>query len=280
MKDILKLIRVKHWIKNFLIFIPLLCSKSFDYNSIIMTIIGYFAFSLSCSFIYIINDIRDIDNDRNDARKKNRPLPSGRISIKNAVIISIIVLCISIFLNLYANRSLYSLSLIVLLIYLVINIMYSFGLKNVAIIDILLLSFGFVLRIYYGACLIDVEVSNWLFLTILSFSLFMGIGKRKKELVKGKNVRKVLVKYTENFLNGYQNIFVALTFMFYSLWAMEQNKYIIYTVVFIFFIFMRYSLLLDSGDEGDPTTIIYKDKTLFAAVGLYGIVFSLLFILF
>ena len=280
MKDILNLIRIKHWIKNFLIFIPLLCSKSFGTDSIVSAIIGFFAFSFACSFIYIINDIKDIENDKNHPRKKKRPLPSGRVSIKKAVIIAIVILIASMGLNYVAVNTIFSISLAVLCSYLAINIGYSLGLKNVAIIDILLLSLGFIIRVYYGACLIDVEVSNWLFLTILSFSLFMGIGKRKKELAKGKQVRKVLVKYTEDFFNAYQQIFVALTFVFYALWAMEQNKYIIYTVIMVFFIFMRYSLILDSGDEGDPTTIVYKDKILLVSILLFGVVFSALFIAF
>ncbi len=279
MKDILKLIRVKHWVKNFIIFIPLVCSKMISQHNVTMSMVGFLSFSFSCSFIYIINDIRDIKSDQKHPRKKNRPLPSGRISIKKAIIISIILIIISLILNYYATNSLLNRSLFILIAYLTVNVLYSNGFKDIVILDIMLLSLGFVLRVYYGASLINVKVSNWLYLTILSFSLFMGIGKRKKEYKNNKNVRKVLNKYNDTFLNNYQNVFIALTFAFYSLWTIEQsNKYIVFTIPIIIFIFMRYSLILETGDEGDPTTIIYQDNTMLASLIVFAIIFILLLI--
>ena len=281
MRDIIELIRVKHWIKNFLIFIPLICSKSFGMDYLWKILVGFMAFNCASSFIYIVNDLRDIENDKADPRKKNRPLPAGKISVKFAIVLASILLIVSLLLNYIISDSIFNYSLLALVGYIIINIIYSFGLKNVAILDVILLASGFVIRVYYGACLIDVEVSNWLFLTILSFSLFMGIGKRKKEMSKGAKIRKVLVKYTDDFLDRYQHIFIALTFVFYSLWTMEQNnKYIVFTVFFIFFIFMRYSLVMESGEEGDPTTLVYKDKVLLFSCLLFSIVFSFLFIMF
>ena len=175
MRNYVKLIRVKHWIKNLLIFIPMFFSKQINLDNILTTLIGFFAFSFVASFIYIINDIRDVEKDKLHETKKNRPIASGKISIKNASIFSVIIIGLAIILSIFASKN--YLSLILIVTYLLINMYYSFGGKNIAIVDVILLAAGFVLRVYYGASLINVKVSDWLFLTILNASLFLGFGK-------------------------------------------------------------------------------------------------------
>lgn len=270
MKKYIKLIRVKHWIKNFLIFVPLFCSLSFSGTSIISTIISFFSFSLGASFIYIINDIRDVDKDRNHPKKKNRPIASGAVKISTAYIIAILILLLSLGLNSLANMSIINNSLWFLLAYLIINIGYSFGLKNVAILDVVLLASGFVIRVYYGAAIINVEVSKWLFLTILNASLFMGFGKRQKEfLVKGE-VRKVLESYSKDFVDKFMYICLTLTIVFYSLWAIEQTqKYMFLSIPLLMIVLMEYSLTVEKSDEGDPTTILLSNKGLMATSFIY-----------
>ena len=134
MKKYLELIRVKHWIKNFLIFLPMVCSRTISFQTIFVTFIGFLSFSFASSFIYVINDIRDIEKDKLHPRKKNRPLPSGLISIRTAYIIAIIMLILSLVTNCLNTNSVLSTSLYILLSYVVINILYSCGLKNMAII--------------------------------------------------------------------------------------------------------------------------------------------------
>ncbi len=271
MKDYLKLMRVKHWVKNILIFIPLICSGLLNYHNVLLTIGAFFAFSFACSFIYIINDIRDIEKDKLHPRKKNRPLPSGKIKKQNAIIFSIFLLIISLLINYFVTRSFNNVSYLFLLGYILINIGYSFGLKDVAIIDIVILASGFVIRVYYGASIIDVLVSNWLFLTIMSASLFLGLGKRKKELINNKESRKVLKEYNEAFLDKFQYLSLGLTLMFYSLWTIEQKNYLYLTIPLLIVIFMKYCLILEKTDEGDPTTILYQDKILLFLSIIYGI---------
>ena len=271
MKDYLKLMRVKHWVKNILIFIPLICSGLLNYHNVLLTIGAFFAFSFACSFIYIINDIRDIEKDKLHPRKKNRPLPSGKIKKQNAMIFSIFLLIISLLVNYFVTRSFNNVSYLFLLGYILINIGYSFGLKDVAIIDIVILASGFVIRVYYGASIIDVLVSNWLFLTIMSASLFLGLGKRKKELINNKESRKVLKEYNEAFLDKFQYLSLGLTLMFYSLWTIEQKNYLYLTIPLLIVIFMKYCLILEKTDEGDPTTILYQDKILLFLSIIYGI---------
>ena len=223
MKNYLKLIRVKHWIKNVLIFIPMVCAGIVTYDNILSCIGGFFSFSFASSFIYIINDIKDIEKDKLHPRKKNRPLPSGKVKKSTAIYIAVLMVILAITINSIINNNFLNTSLYFLIGYIIINIFYSMGLKNVAIVDIVLLASGFVIRVYYGASIINVDVSSWLFLTIMSASLFLGFGKRKKELIHSKDSRKVLQEYNEAFLDKFQYLSLCLTIVFYSLWTIEQS---------------------------------------------------------
>ena len=273
MKKYLQLIRVKHWIKNILIFIPLICSGLLTYNNLLLCICGFFAFNFVSSFIYIINDIKDIEKDKLHPRKKERPLASGKIKKKTAIIIAIIMVILAITINSVIMKSIFNIPLIFLIAYIIINIFYSCGFKNIAIVDIVLLATGFVLRIYYGASIIGIEVSNWLFLTIMSASLFLGLGKRKKELINNKESRKVLKEYNEAFLDKFQYLCLTLTIVFYSLWTIEQDiKYLSFSIPLLIIIFMKYSLNIEKNNEGDPTTILYQDKILLLLCFVYGII--------
>lgn len=279
MKNYLKLIRVKHWIKNLLIFIPLVCSRHLNIDNILLCIEGFFSYCFASSFIYIINDIKDIDKDRLHPRKKDRPLPSGKIKKSTAIFIAILMLILSITINNLINNNFLNTSLYFLLGYIIINICYSFGLKNEAIIDIVILAAGFVIRVYYGASIIEVDVSSWLFLTIMSSSLFLGLGKRKKELINNKESRKVLQEYNETFLDKFQYLSLCLTIVFYSLWTIEQSiKYLYLTIPLFIIIFMKYSLNIEKNDEGDPTTILYQDKLLMGLCFIYGIMMLFLLV--
>ena len=268
----LKLIRVKHWIKNLLIFIPLICSGFINIDNVLNLIIGFFSFSFMSSFIYIINDIKDIEKDKLHPRKKKRPLPSGKITKKRAIIIAIILLIASLSFNYIIHKEILNTSLYLLLGYMIINVLYSMGLKNIAILDIVLLASGFIIRVYYGASIINVPVSDWLFLTILNASLFLGLGKRKKELINNKDSRKVLKEYNEAFLDKFQYISLGLMLVFYSLWTIEQDiKLLSLTIPLLIIIFMKYCLIIEKSDEGDPTTILYQDKMLLFLCLIYGI---------
>ncbi len=277
----LKLIRVKHWIKNILIFLPIICARMLNSDSIVKTILGFLSFSLISSFIYIINDIKDIEKDKNHPRKKNRPLASGAVKKQTAILIAVVMLILSLSITIIINKSITNLSLYLLLSYMIINIAYSLGLKNIAIIDIVLLSSGFILRVYYGASLFDIEVSSWLFLTILNASLFLGLGKRRKELMNTKESRIVLKDYNESFLEKFQYLTLTLTIVFYSLWTIEQNiKYLYFTIPLLMIIFMKYCLFIEKNDEGDPITVLFEDKILILLCMIYGISMILFWMVF
>lgn len=273
----LRLLRVKQWIKNILILLPIVCSHNLNRSTLLNSSLAFASFCLISSFVYIINDIKDAENDRKNNSKKNRPIANKEISIKKAIIISIILLVLGLSLTIYIKGI--DISLYILLSYIIINILYSFGMKNIVIIDVVILSICYIIRVYYGASIFDIEVSNWLFLTIINSSLFLGLNKRKKEYINNKSTRKVLSEYNENFLDRFSYLTLTLTLVFYSLWAMEQtSKYMIYTVPILMIIFMKYSLNIEKNEDGDPTSVLYSDKVLMILAVIYIIIMGALFI--
>jgi len=174
------LLRPKHWIKNIFIFAALIFSLNlFNIVKLIASLQSFFAFCLASSFVYIINDIIDIEQDRKHPKKRNRPIASGKISIKNAIIISIVCLIISMAFAYFVNLN----TLIIILVYIFVNIFYSIKIKNVVILDVMFIALGFILRMIAGSTAIEVSFSNWILLTTFCISLFLGFGKRRGEIL-------------------------------------------------------------------------------------------------
>lgn len=268
MKNYIKLIRPKHWIKNLLIFIPLFFNLGINQEKLLIIVIGFFSFSFIASSVYIFNDICDIENDKKHSKKKERPIASGAISVKSALCLAIILIIIAFSLNIFTINNMIESSFLLGLYYF-LNILYSKGLKNVPIVDIFLLSSGFIIRLFYGSVIVKVPVSEWLLLTTLNASLFLGIGKRKKEL-NNKKSRKVLEHYTEEFLNKFSMVCIALTIMFYSLWVMNQRNDLLYfSIPMIIFIIMQYMLTSDTKNNGDPVTVFFGNKTIIISTVFY-----------
>ena len=263
--EYLKLIRVKHYLKNFLVFLPAIFSGMlFDSNVLFKVIIMFLAFSFTSSIIYVINDINDIESDRKHPIKKNRPLASGKVSKKGAII-TIIILVLLITGLLYFANLLFDFSSLILIVYFIINLGYSFGLKNIPLVDITILALGFVLRVTYGGVGLGIEISNWLFLTILSISFYMALGKRRNELIKnGSNSRKVLKSYNKYFLDKNMYMFLALTIVFYSLWAVSafNNEFFKYSIILVIVILLKYCMDVEDDNFGDPIEVITHDKVL------------------
>ena len=282
----LKLMRVKHYIKNLLIFLPIIFSgKLFFSYKLFVSFFGFISFSLLSSIIYIINDYKDIDKDKKHPVKKFRPLASGVISKNDAVItiyiLSIIVFLINIFLVLPLAHNINFILLEIL--YLFLNVLYSFKLKDYPIIDIFILVSGFLIRLLFGGFICNIVISSWLFLTIMSLSFYMVLGKRRNELLKvSSSSRNVLKKYSKSFLDNYMNIFLALVIVFYSLWCIDQltvnrlGDKAIYTVIFVIIILMKYSYDIEGDSFGDPVDVLYNDKVLFLLSILFCLVMLVL----
>lgn len=278
----LKLIRVKHYFKNILILFPLIFSGNLtNINMFCKCFICFIIFSLLCSCIYVVNDIRDIEKDRKHFKKKNRPLASGKISIKEAVILIIFLLVFDILLILNVGLNVYS--ILCLAIYFILNILYSIGFKNIPIIDIIILVSGFVIRVLFGGFIINVWISNWLYLTIMSLAFYLALGKRRNEFINFKNeTREVLKYYSKSFLDKNMYMCLSLAIVFYSLWTVDFevmgriNKYLIWTVPMVIIICMRYSMIIESDSDGDPIEVIFNDKVLLLLSLLYGFLLAFL----
>jgi 4-hydroxybenzoate polyprenyltransferase len=285
MNEYLKLLRVKHYIKNLLVFLPLFFSLSF-YNAgrVFICLIGFFAFSLMSSVIYIINDIKDIERDKLHTTKRKRPLAAGTIKKTNAAVMAIIliVLLVSIIIILNLHKNIPAMS--ILLFYSLLNILYSFGLKNVPVVDIIILASGFVLRVIFGGLIIGVEISVWLYLVITIGAFYMGFGKRRNELLQqNEETRKVIKAYSYNFLDKNMYVCQALCVAFYSLWSIDpvtvarfHSNSFIYTIPLVFVILLKYSFNIEAQSDGDPVTVILSDKALCGLLALYAAVSALI----
>ena len=280
----IKLMRPKHYIKNFLIFLPLLFSGIFfDENNILTCLLGFICFSLISSTIYIINDIMDKDKDKKHKTKCARPIASGKISVKNAIIFDILLIIIVALICILGKFNILSVCLI--LLYFVLNLIYSFGAKNIPILDIVILVSGFFIRVLFGATLLNISVSNWLYLTVIAISFYLGLGKRRNEIIKsGAKSRKVLEYYNKDFLDKNMYMCLTMAIVFYSLWTtdsavvLKNNNLLIWTVPIVIIIAMKYSMNIEGNSDGDPVEVIMKDKILILLGLIY--VISLFVILY
>ena len=266
LRDLVALMRPKHYLKNGLVFLPLIFSGTlFADGNFLRVLLAAIAFSFVASIVYIINDIRDAERDRQHPKKKFRPIASGKVSIRQAIILAIVLAMGAIGIG-YAIGS-DATAWIILAAYLAINIGYNLGLKDVPIVDIAILAAGFVLRVLYGGEIIDIEVSRWLYLTVLAGAFYMGLGKRRGELLtNGAKSRKVNELYTHDFLDKNMYVCLALTLVFYSLWATDPAKHLtslFWTIPMVMVLLMTYSLDVEKdGAMGDPVDVLLNNKVL------------------
>lgn len=282
MKEYLKLIRVKHWLKNGLVFLPLFFSINlFNNQYYLNAILSFIVFSFFASIVYVINDISDIEKDRLHPIKKKRPLAAGTISIKQAYVVISILALLSVVLMYYLFKETNNvLTIIIPIIYMVLNILYSKWLKHIPIIDVVILVSGFVLRVMYGGVSIDVEVSKYLYLMIIFGSFYLGFGKRRNEIIKnGQKSRKVLSLYTKEFLDKNMYVALALAIVSYTLWCVDPttvsrigNDYLFWTIPLLMVILQLYSLNIEGNSHGDPIEVILSDKKLLITIVIYIVV--------
>ena len=281
-KAIVKLIRPKHYLKNVLIFLPVIFSGNlFKSNNLLEAVIAFIAFSLAASAVYVINDLKDRKLDALHPKKKFRPIAAGLISPILAINIILALLVLSVLIQLAAGFSLASIGL--LAGYVGINLLYSLGLKNIPVVDVAILSLGFVLRVYYGGVALNIGVSKWLYLAILAFSFYMSLGKRRNELRNiGSSTRTVNEVYTKDFLDKNMYVFFALTIVYYSMWAVDSSqphRRLIWTVPLLIVIAMTYSMAVESDEsDGDPVNVLFSNLpllllTVVTVVLMFGLVY-------
>lgn len=275
MRKYMKLMRVKHWVKNLLILTPIIFHGSLlELSRFIVAFWGWAAYSLWASSVYIINDIRDAEHDRMHPTKKSRPIASGDISKEKAFGLTGILIFLALFINQIIAGTIGS--VICLTIYFLLNILYSVKLKNVPIVDITILASGFLIRVLYGGEITSIAVSPWLYLTVTFMAFYLVLGKRKKELLlqetNGKNTREVLQYYTFSFLDKHMYLCLGLTIVFFALWAIQEESLLrILAVPFSLLICMRYNLKVEKNSDGDPVEVLLSDPILIGMCAIFGI---------
>ena len=269
MKTYLELFRVKHYIKNLLIFTTIIFGADLFTNDFYKILIGFISFSLMSSVIYIINDIIDYDLDKKTPVKKNKPISSGKISKDKALKISILTFFLSLILN-YFTCSLFS--YLYLLAYFLLNLFYSFYGKNIPYLDLLLIITFYIIRIDYGAMILNVTVSLILNLTVIFGSLYLILTKRRVE-IENKKCRKVLKKYDKKRLRIFSIWSLILLLICYVIWCLMQHiKYIMFTPILVLLIFIRYDKEAKKSLDGNLVDVLLNDKILTLICILYGII--------
>ena len=273
----IKLLRIKEWIKNLFIFIPTFFAGTFiDTSYYFSLILGFLSFSFVASGIYIYNDYKDVEEDRKHPRKKNRPLVSGAVPLNFAFTIMIVLFVTGLAIGFFINPWV----LIVLLIYSLFNFLYYLGLKHVSILDVMILSSGFILRIITGGIISQVPISQWLIIMVFLLSLFLALAKRRDDLLiyleSNKVIRKSIKDYNMNFLNTMLAILSAIIIVSYIMYTISpevtnrlNNNYVYTTVIYVIAGIMRYlQIVFIKEESGSPTLVLYKDK--FIIVTLLG----------
>lgn len=301
-RNYFRLLRPRQWIKNFAIFAALLFSGlMFDLDYLRMAFFGFIIFCAVSSSIYIINDLFDIEKDKLHPFKKFRPLAHGDVLINTSIFLAFL-LALSALIGSYLISLPF---LAITIIYLLLQLSYSIVLKHIAVIDILALAGGYILRVYAGEIVIGYQyhISVWLLLTTISLSLFLAVGKRRRELtlVSQHNsaniatIRKSLSHYSERLLDVYASIFATSTFISYSLFTFLvnsedprtvtndvffpeylpsyfQRKWLMVTIVPVVYGLMRYLQDIYEKHEGEsPERVLFSDKSLLATVVIWAV---------
>lgn len=276
--SIIRSLRPRQWPKNFFVFAALLFSHNFFNPSMLgMTLLTFLIFCLVSGVGYLLNDIIDKKNDAHHPEKSKRPIASGVLSIQSAWYSLIIIFLLSLL-------SAYSLKLdlfFLVVLYFIIQTAYSFILKNIVIIDVLSITFGFALRVFAGALVIDVEISSWLIICTFLLALFLALSKRRHELtLLDKNAekhRKVLAQYSTYLLDQMISVVTASTVMAYALYTLSQqtiDKFnttkLVFTVPFVIYGIFRYLYLVHIEHRGgNPEMMLISDFPLLTAIILW-----------
>lgn len=230
--------------------------------------LGFVSFSMIASAVYVLNDIKDVEKDRLHPEKRMRPIASGKVTISTGYVILAICLVLSIALAYFVEIQL----LYVVLGYFVMNIFYTFWLKQLPIIDITIIAIGFLLRVVAGGVISDTVLSQWLIIMVFLLALFLGIAKRRDDVLlleeSGKTLRKAVSGYNIVFINGclyFLSSTILVTYILYTVspevMARHSNQYLYLTSIFVILGLMRYlQITLVENNSGSPTKILLRDR--------------------
>lgn len=278
---LIRSLRPTQWAKNAFVLAPLVfAQRLLDPDAVLAALLAFAAFCLASSTVYLINDLRDREADRNHPLKKSRPIASGALPVGVATTVAVLLGAGALVIGFVLLPPGVGLTTGV---YLLLNLAYSFGLKNQVILDVMTVSLGFVLRVLAGAEAIAVGVSGWLILCTVFLSLFLAFSKRRHELIllagAATEQRQVLSHYSPTFLDQMINVVTASTVVSYALYAISEETVerfgtdaLIYTELFVLFGIFRYLYLIyQRRDERNPTEVILRDAPFLINLALWGL---------
>jgi 4-hydroxybenzoate polyprenyltransferase len=278
LKMLLKTMRPKQWVKNVIVYAGVVfAGKVFDVRSLGLATLGFILFCAISSAVYLLNDLVDIEKDRQHPRKKFRPLASGALKKNTAIATMLILLAVGLPLSFYA-QPLFGLTI---LAYFVMQIAYCFYLKNVVILDVFTIAAGFVMRAVAGALIVQVIVSPWLLVCTMLLALFLGLAKRRHELVLladgASDHREILKEYSSELVQEMISVVTSSVVVAYSLYAitapnLPKNNLMALTIPFVLYAIFRYLYLVYRKDEGgSPEELLLKDIPLLVCIMLWGL---------
>jgi len=278
--NLLSLIRIKHWLKNGFVFLPAFFAAQAELIYSTNLIFVFFSFCLASSSIYVFNDILDVESDRIHSLKRKRPIASGFYSIKFAwFLFSGLALLFLLSLSIISNAGIY------ILMYFVLNIIYSLGLKNIAILDVASISLGFVLRVLAGGFSVGIYVSHWMIIMVFLLTISIAFAKRRDDLVidiaKSK-LRKSLSGYNLSFLDIATTVSMTITLVAYILYSVSAeviqrigSDKLYVSSFFVFIGIMRYlQIMIIDKNSGSPIEVLWKDRFLQIVLILWVLVIS------
>lgn len=271
-KNYMKILRPKQWMKNFFVMLPLFFGgELFNGKALLAGAITFLAYSFAASSIYCFNDIHDVDDDRRHPVKRLRPIASGAVSISVAYVLMFICFALSMlsmfFLPDYALQTGG-----ILLLYWLLNLAYCARLKQYAIIDVCIVAFGFVLRLLAGGFATHIPLSKWIVLMTFLITLFMSFAKRRDDVIRmertGEAPRRNTIRYNLTFINQAITITASVTLVCYIMYTVSpeviqnfQTDYLYLTTIFVLVGLLRYiQLTVVDQKSGDPTKVLLKDR--------------------
>jgi len=280
MPPLVRLLRPAHWVKNVFVFAPVVFAQELtDGEAVKSAVLAFVAFCLASSAVYIFNDIRDQEEDRRHPLKRHRPLAAGSVSLGTAWVLIVLLVVAALLLSIYLGWQFIS----VLLVYLVLNQLYSSGLKNVVILDVMIISLGFVLRVLAGGAATGVQISAWIVLCTFFVALFLAFSKRRHELIlladEAPGQRSVLSHYSPAFLDQMINVVTASTVVSYAMYAIApettekfHTQHLIYTIPMVLFGIFRYLYLIyQKPSRRNPTEAILRDPAFMINILIWGL---------
>ena len=273
LKELVISMRPRQWYKNLVIFLGIVFSLNLLKLNLWIEVIAAFAvFCVLSGSLYIINDIIDVEKDKNHPKKRNRPIASGKLKINNAWISTVVLIIFALGVSYWINMWF----LAAAITFFLLNIVYSLFLKHFIVVDMMVISSGFVIRAIAGCLAIGVTVSQWLIIGIFILALFLAIGKRRHELVllgdNAANHRKILDGYSTEMLDQMMNITTSALIMSYALYTYFTGKiFLMLTIPFAFYGIFRYIFLVHAENFGGEPEMLFKDKGMLLSMILWVI---------